>query len=350
MNKIRVGIVGIGGMGTIHAGCYMNDSNAEVVAGCARNKRRLDDFVNCKWEKVEYEETLAGFQPKYRIKKAYTDYREMAQDGEIDAISVCTPNAFHFPIAKEMVEKGKSILVEKPMGVNAGECEELTKLAETKRVVLASGHMWRFHPDVILARKAIESGLLGKIVKTKSYGIHVNWGPTGWFLEKELARGGALIDMGVHAIDTTRFLLGDPEPRRVWADIKTCYGDWHVDDMAVLVVEFPGGITSIIESGWNNPYADGGEASTQVFGTRGYARVFPTEARYFLNGRWGVFRPEDEEPHQGLLMYQREISHFIECILSKKKPINSGQVGLEAMRIVDAAYQSSKEKKFIAIN
>jgi len=350
MDKIKIGIIGVGGMGKIHAGAYMNNPNAEVVAACEKNKERLNDFVNCKWEKVEYEDALAGFKPKYRIKKAYTDYREMAQDKEIDAVSVCTPNVFHFPIAKEMMANGKNVLVEKPMGVDVTECEGLTEIAETNKVILASGHMWRFHLDVIFVRKVIEDGLLGKIVKTKSYGIHVNWAPTGWFIKKELAKGGALIDMGIHAIDTTKFLLGDIKPRRVWADIKTCYGDWDVDDIAVVVVKFEGGITSIIESGWNNPYADGGEASTQVFGTRGYARIFPTEARYFLDGRWGIFKSEEKEPHQSLLMYQREIDHFVECILNKKEPINSGKVGLEAMKIVEAAYKSSNEKRFIQIN
>jgi len=210
--------------------------------------------------------------------------------------------------------------------------------------------MWRFHPDVIFVKKIIEDGLLGEIVKTKSYGIHVNWSPKGWFVKKELAKGGALIDMGIHAIDTTRFLLGDIKPKKIWANIKTCYGEWDVDDAGILVIELEKGITSIIEFGWNNPYADGSEASTQVFGTRGYARVFPTEVRYFLKERWGIFKPEEKEPHQSLLMYQREINHFIDCILNKRRPINSGEIGLEAVKIVEAAYRSSKEKRFIQIN
>jgi len=350
VKKLKVGIIGAGGMGKIHAGCYMNNPNVEVAAACEKDREKLDDFVDCKWGKVEYEDALGGFRPKYRIKKAYTDYKEIARDGKIDAVSICTPNVFHFPIAREMMENGKNVLVEKPMGVSVSECKVLTELAEKNKVILASGHMWRFHPDVIFVREIIESGLLGKIVKTKSYGIHVNWVPKGWFVKKELAKGGALIDMGIHAIDTTKFLLGDIKPKRVWADINTCYGEWNVDDSAVLIIEFERGVTSIIESGWNNPYADGGEASTQIFGTKGYARVFPTEVRYFLERRQGIFRPEKKEPHQSLFMYQREIDHFVECILNKKRPINSGEIGLEAIKIVEAAYESSKEKRFIQIN
>lgn len=350
MDKIRVSIVGAGGIGKIHTGAYMNNPNVEVVAVCEKDRKRLDDFVNGEWGEVEYEDVEGGLKPRYRIKKAYTDYKEMAQDGEIDAVSICTPNVIHFPIAREMMESGKNVLVEKPMGVDVSECKVLTELAGENKVILASGHMWRFHPDVIFVRKIVESGLIGEIVKTKSYGIHVNWAPKGWFVKKELAKGGALIDMGIHAIDTTKFLLGDIKPERVWADVRTCYGKWDVDDTGILVIKFEGGITSIIESGWNNPYADGSEASTQVFGTKGYARVFPTEVKCLLGERRGILKPEEKESHQGLLMYQREIDHFVECILNKKKPINSGEIGLEAVKIVEAAYRSSKEKRFIQIN
>ncbi len=350
MKELKVGIVGAGGMGKIHAGSYMNNPNAKVVAACEKNRKRLDNFINGEWGKVEYEDVLGSFKPKYRIKKAYTDYKKMVQDEEIDAVSICTPNVFHFPIAREMMENRKNVLVEKPMGVDVPECKTLTELAEKNKVILASGRMWRFHSDVLFVRKIIESGLLGKIVKTKSYGIHVNWVPQGWFVKKEFAKGGALIDMGIHAIDTTKFLLGDIKPEGVWASIKTCYGKWDVDDAGVLVIEFEGGITSIIESGWNNRYADGSEASTQVFGTKGYARVFPTEIRYFLKERWGIFKPEEKEPHQSLLMYQREIDHFVECILNKKEPINSGKIGLEAMKIVEAAYRSCENSKLVKLD
>jgi len=77
---------------------------------------------------------------------------------------------------------------------------------------------------------------LRKIIKTKGYGIHENWGPSGWFTQKELAGGGALADMGVHAIDTVRYILGDPKPVTVYAQIRTHYGDYDVDGISGTVV------------------------------------------------------------------------------------------------------------------
>ena len=97
-------------------------------------------------------------------------------------------------------------------------------------------HCWRFHDDVRALRARIAAGELGEIVKTRGYGVHAGWGPSGWFTDPELAGGGALLDMGVHAIDTARFLLGDPALERVCARIATRYGDYEVDDDGMLLI------------------------------------------------------------------------------------------------------------------
>ena len=135
-------------------------------------------------------------------------------------------------------------------------------------------HCWRFHPDVRALRARVEAGELGTIVKTRGYGGHAGWGPSGWFTDPELAGGGALLDMGVHAIDTTRYLLGDPLPERVCAAIGTRYGDYAVDDDAVLLISWSDNTTSVVESGWWQPRVGGLEADTELYGTGGYARVW----------------------------------------------------------------------------
>ena len=84
--------------------------------------------------------------------------------------------------------------------------------------------------------------------------------------------------MGVHAIDTGRFVLGDPLPERVCAAIGTRYGSYDVDDDAILLVGWSNGTNSVIESGWWHPHTEGMEADTEVYGTKGYARIFPREA------------------------------------------------------------------------
>src|SRR5204863_2863241 len=111
---------------------------------------------------------------------------------------------------------------------------------------LMVAHCWRFHADVRRLRDRVDAGELGEIVKTRGYGLHERWGPSGWFTDPELAGGGALLDMGVHAIDTTRFLLGDPEPTRVEAVVGTRYGDYQVDDDAILLIAWSNGTNSVV--------------------------------------------------------------------------------------------------------
>ena len=151
-------------------------------------------------------------------------------------------------------------------------------------------HCWRFHPDVLALRDRVAAGELGEVVKTRGYGVHAGWGPSGWFTDPELAGGGALVDMGVHAIDTARFLLGDPRPVRVCAAVGTRYGDYAVDDDAVLLITWDNGTNSVVESGWWQPHLGGLEADTEVYGTGGYDRVWRADR---AAARVRALRPAD---------------------------------------------------------
>src|SRR5439155_11953925 len=117
------------------------------------------------------------------------------------------------------LKAGKHVRVEKPMARTLAEAKAMNAAAARSSARLMVAHCWRFHDDVRAMRARVERGELGAIVKTRGYGGHAGWGPTGWFTDPDLAGGGALLDMGVHAIDTARFLLGDPQPDRVCASI-----------------------------------------------------------------------------------------------------------------------------------
>ncbi len=267
----------------------------------------------------------------------------VAAQAPLEALVLALPNSLHAPVAIEAMSAGLHVLVDKPMALDGNQARRMTKSATKNDRCLLIGHMWRYDPQALWLRDEIASGTLGEVVKTKAYGIHVNWGPAGWFVDPELAGGGALIDMGVHAIDTTRMLIGDPKPLSVYARLDTRFGDYAVDDFGLLVIEWDNKVTSVIESGWWNPHMDGAEASTQVFGTKAYGRLFPNEIRTF-DGETPVLRVPDfapREDHCAQEIYTAQIAGFIEAIRAGKTPYASAEVGTVIMDLCDAAYRSS---------
>ena len=223
------------------------------------------------------EPSLRRLAERYGIPRVTTDWRALAADPDIDAAVIGTPNALHAAQATAFLEAGE----------------------------------------------------LGTIVKTRGYGGHAGWGPSGWFTDPELAGGGALLDMGVHAIDTTRYLLGDPLPERVCAAIGTRYGGHAVDDDAVLLISWSDNTTSVVESGWWQPRVGGLEADTELYGTGGYARV------------WDMTEPPPGYEHCTQPMYSAQLAEFVEAVAAGRQPRPSGEDGRVVMQVVEQAYASA---------
>ena len=137
------------------------------------------------------------------------------------------------------------------------------------------------------------------------------------------------MDMGVHAIDTARFLLGDPLPTRVCATVGTRYGDYAVDDEGILLISWSSGASSVVESGWWHPHAGGLEADTEVFGTKGYARI------------WDPVPPSEDYEHGSQPMYTAQMAEFLDAIAEGRQPQPSGEDGRVVMQVVEEAYRSA---------
>jgi len=307
-----VALFGSGWIMAMHARGLAEHPRAEVVA--AANWRP---------------ESLEAFAAEHGIPRTTTDWRELAADPSIDAVVIGTPNALHAPQAIACLEAGKHVLVEKPMATTLAEADAMCAAADASAGWLMVAHCWRFHADVQALRARIQAGELGEVVKTRGYGVHAGWGPSGWFTDPALAGGGALLDMGVHAIDTARYLLGDPEPVRVFAELGTRYGAYDVDDDGVLVIRWSCHATSIVESGWWQPHLAGMEADTEVYGTGGYARIWD-----FTEG------PEGYE-HCAQPMYSAQIAEFVDAIEEGRQPRPSGDDGRVVMQVVDEAVRSA---------
>jgi len=303
-------------------GCgWIQDFHARAVVACGHEVAVVANHR---------EETARAFAERHRIPAVTTDWEAVATDAAIDAVVVATPNALHAPQSIAALDAGKHVLVEKPMAVSVSECDAMIAAAHGSGASLMVAHCWRFHPDVRAMRDRIEAGELGEIVKTRGYGVHSGDGPSGWFVDRALAGGGALPDMGVHAIDTVRFLLADPSPVRVCAAIGTRYGEYDVDDDGIILISWSQGTNSIVESGWWQPHKEGLEAETEVYGTGGYARIFPRE------------EPSEDYEHCTQPMYTEQMREFLGAIEDGRQPRPDGEDGRAVIEIVEAAYASAE--------
>ena len=300
----------------------------------------------------KYSDKSAALAQKYGIQKQYETVEQMLKAGGVDALVIGTPNFLHAPQAIAALHAGVHVMVEKPMAMNTRQAEKMMNASTKTGAKLMVAHCWRFDEDVRWLKK--QTRRLGKIVRTKGYGVHSHWGPSGWFTKKQLAGGGALADMGIHALDTARYLLGDPQPVSVYAKLGTYYKNFDVDDTGVILVEWDNGTTSYIESGWWQPHADGPEAATQLYGTKGFGQLFPTrlEIPNIKEQKVELVESGFEFPrleHCPQSMYDAQIAYFINCIRKNKTPNPGGMEGLMNMKIIEATYKSSQTEKVVVI-
>ncbi|MHC4584416.1 MAG: Gfo/Idh/MocA family protein [Planctomycetota bacterium] len=334
MDTIRIALIGSGYIAHYHARGLAEVADVKVPVLCSLDGKAAEEFAG-----------------KYGIDEVTDQINGLLGREDIQAVVLSTPNKYHAPYAIEFMKNGIDVFVEKPMAVSALQGEEMIECARKNNRILMVGHMWRFDDEVNYVRDLVQSGKLGEILKTKGYGIHVNWGPSGWFIDKDLAGGGALADMGVHAIDTVRYILGDPQPKEVYAKISTSFGDYDVDDTGIVMITWDTGAVSIIESGWWHPHADGPEAGTQLFGTLGYASLFPTCWEKKKGEKIEKIVPDmpERKEHCDQVIYSRQMKHFIECLRNHTSPISGMIQGQAVLRIVDSAYESARIGKVVKL-
>ncbi len=332
---MKVAFAGTGLIAGVHAGA------AQKLPGVT-----LEAVVNHR------PESMAAFAAEFGIPRQYPDVESLLKDGDVDALVVCTPNYLHAPQTIAALEAGVHVLVEKPMAMNAAEAEAMLAAGRKSGALLMVGHVWRFDPEVRWLREQVAAGRLGKIVRTKGYCLHVHHGPEGWFTQRKFAGGGAVADMGIHALDTVRFLLGAPRPVSVYARIGTYYNDFDVDDTGVIIVNWDQGTTSYIEAGWWQPHADGPQAATQLYGTIGFGRIFPSYLE-IPRADNSVERIDSDLPpvekRDKRDKFVPQMSHFLECIREGKQPNPGGAEGLVNMRVIDAAYKSAETGQVITL-
>ena len=321
----RIGIIGCGGIAKAHINAYQKNSDVNLVAFC--------DIQRAKAE--EWAEKLGG--------KAYSDYSEMLENEHLDGVSVCTPASFHKESVVDCFHRGVSVLCEKPLAHTVEDAQEMVEASKRSKGILMVGFCYRFYEPVQRAKELVEKGNLGKVTSFRTR-FGGKWGGEGrgWFGKKNFA-AGSLADTSSHSIDLFRFLIG--EPVNVSARVSAFYPQFEVEDTGTILLQSADGVIGIIESSWGTPFS---EAVTQIYGTEGAAIV-----DYHLNElRYRTEKTSQwiEVKQKGPDRFEFETRHFVTCVLTGTRPLVSADDGLKVLKILDAAYRSVAEKKWVEIS
>ena len=205
---IRVGLVGIGGMGRVHFGCHNNNPDVRLAAICDVDDRKLAGD----WSTIGLNvDTSKSGQVDLSALKTYKDYHDLAADPDIDMIDVCTPTPFHAPVAIAGLQGGKHVLCEKPMAVTSDECGAMSRAARESGKQLMIAHCLRFWPHYQKAHDLMQSGEYGKVLYARFHRSSATprWSWHDWMRTPSMS-GGCVLDMHIHDADTALWWFGKP--------------------------------------------------------------------------------------------------------------------------------------------
>ena len=345
MSKVKLAIIGAGNIANAHLDAYKHVADVEIYAACDINPARLAKTCD-----------------KYGIERRYTDVDTMlAELPELDAADVCVWNCNHAECSIKALNAGLHVLCEKPMAYSAKEAEEMKAAAERNGKLLMIGFVLRFSDEAKIAMDFIQKDYLGDIYYAKAQYVRRHGNPGGWFGDKARSGGGPIIDLGVHVIDLTRYLMGNPKPVSVYAVASNRLGDrkfiktgpgWvpedakeddvcTVEDFATALIRYDNGACTYLETSYDLNGED--IAKRQLFGTKGGMDLSNGVKLYTtVNDFMADIDVKTANYKGGCDMFVAEMSHFIDCVKNGTPCRAKAEDGISVMKILDAIYESAR--------
>jgi UDP-N-acetylglucosamine 3-dehydrogenase len=309
VKKLNVGVVGVGAMGHNHVRVYTRLKNANLLA--------VSDLMKG---------TLAEVSKKYNT-VGFVDYDNVLKMPEIDAVSVCVPTTYHYEVVMSAIEQGKHVLVEKPIAFTLKEAKDMVRAARKEGVKLATGHVERFNPAVLEAKKLLRDKLIGEVVSVSAKRV----GP----FPPRIKDVGVTIDLAIHEVDVMAYLLDSPVSK-VYAHVGSRLEKCEYEDHAEIMMEFYNNAIGMLEVNWLTPYK---KRQLEVTGTDGIISLDYIDQTVEI---FGKNARNVRVPHHEPLM--EELDSFLNAIMLDEKPKITGEDGIHALKTVLAAMKSAKEK------
>ncbi len=340
--KLRMAIIGCGNIACHgHASNYNNIDNIEIVAVCDINPERTAFIKN------KYPSCANAWET--------TDYMDIVNCADIDAVDICTPNYLHSIIAIAMLNAGKHVLTEKPDAMTVSEVAAMKAAAENNGKILMAMRNNRYIPATRHAKKAIANGDFGEF-----YAGRCGWirrrgvpGDGSWFSDRSKSGGGPLIDLGVHMIDLAIYLMGNPKPISVSGStfrgiVKSEEKQFvfDVEDLAMGFIKFENGACLHIDFSW----ATNIPCETRFVELRGEKAGLKIE-----NDVLNIFGEKYGQEYNEQVNARGEyghcvaIRHFADVVLNGAEPIFTPDQGVEMIKILNAIYESAETGKEVLL-
>lgn len=323
MKKIGLGIVGLGYIGNLHLRHSLKVPDARLVAVADMSKKAL----------ARARET--------GVKKLFTNYEDLLKDPEVDAVVIALPTHLHLDCALRAAEAGKHVLLEKPIAKNLEEAKQIVIAARRNSIKLMIGYPLRFNSLFRDIKEKIQSGTLGDV--EVAYSTFISSGPflhraeghtpipvPEWWFHAESTGGGALIDLGSHLINLTRWYFGEV------TDIKSHLRhrfNLESEDGAVCLAKFKSGALAVINVGW---FSQSYKLAIEVFGSVSNAYAEHTSSNPIMTVAQALTTGTTKLhwPHLA------ELQHFVHCLSNDLNPSPSGEEGLKDLQAITQAYKN----------
>jgi predicted dehydrogenase len=342
MSKIRVGFVGLGRIADLHILGYHDNPQAGVYSVCDAQPEMAERRAQ-----------------EWGIERWCTDYQEMLADPALDAIEILTPHHLHAQMTIAGLEAGKHVSVQKPMAMNLAEADAMLAACEEAGTALAIGHMRRYNPHYVEARRLIEEGAIGEVDRMWAY--MGGWDVFLW---------------GIHYADMLHYLNGDGSLRWVMGQVDYSQRgmsypysesfsrrrpDWFIaEDNALGLMQFDNGVRVAWESGshspelWRSP--DGqhsGYCEIRIYGAEGEIRVGDAHLGHRVRGaaEWTRISYLDPERREQFYddQFVAELRELVDCLEQGGEHRLNGRRGRKALEMLMAIYESSRRRALVQL-
>lgn len=364
MKKYKIGFIGCG-FSANGAGA----TNQIHLPSLARMKDEVELVAFC--DLIQGKAAMAAKEYGVENARVYTDYKELLKDDSIDIVHVCTPNISHAEITIAALEADKHVYCEKPMAKKYADAVKMLEAAKRTGKKLTIGYQYRFHPEAWYLKQVCRRGDLGEIYFAKAHALRRRAVPAwGVFLNEEAQGGGALIDIGTHALDMTMWMMDNHKPVSVMGssfkkfanqkDTGNFFGDWDpaqftVDDASFGFIKMADGATIYLEASWALNILDACEARVTLCGTKAGA---DTRNGLRINkvdlGKLTVIKPSvmagegqvfDAPP--SLAPGEALARSWIDSIRNNTDPVVLPEQALVVTQILEAIYESAGTGKAV---